>query len=210
MWPKQEVLPLNKDQIRVMFSPAMQQRWIAVGLLVAVVLFIILLIIAPVVSKGMELQEAKNNLVFKLQQYERILAKKDAVIASMANIKQQHENQGYFNSQETDALASAEMQEFIKKAIVDAGGQLSSTQALPVSNKDKFSRITVRVRMTGNSEVLRTVLYKIETSTPLIIIDQIDIRPMRGKRNMQTRQIDSTNELNVNFQAVSFMRKQAQ
>ncbi len=189
-------------------SPALSQRWLAVCLLIAVVLVIILVVIVPVVNKEMELHDAKNNLVFRLQQYERILAKKDAVIASMDTIKQQHEEQGYFNSQNTDALASAEMQEFIKKAIVDAGGQLSSTQALPVSNKGKFSRITVRVRMTGNSEVLRAVLYKIETSTPLIIIDQIDIRPMRGKRNRTTRQIESSNELNVNFQAVSFMRRQ--
>ncbi|MDD1618375.1 MAG: type II secretion system protein GspM [Methylococcaceae bacterium] len=189
-------------------TPALSPRWLAVGLLIAVVLVIILVVIVPVVNKEMELHDAKNNLVFRLQQYERILAKKDAVIASMDTIKQQHEEQGYFNSQNTDALASAEMQEFIKKAIVDAGGQLSSTQALPVSNKGKFSRITVRVRMTGNSEVLRAVLYKIETSTPLIIIDQIDIRPMRGKRNRTTRQIESSNELNVNFQAVSFMRKQ--
>jgi general secretion pathway protein M len=189
-------------------APALSQRWLAVGLLIAVVLVIILVVIVPVVNKAMELHDAKDNLVFRLQQYERTLAKKDAVIASMDTIKQRHEEQGYFNSQNTDALASAEMQEFIKKAIVDAGGQLSSTQALPVSNKGKFSRITVRVRMTGNSEVLRAVLYKIETATPLIIIDQIDIRPMRGKRNRTTRQIESSNELNVNFQAVSFMRKQ--
>jgi general secretion pathway protein M len=199
---------VSKNKKRDMQS--LQQRWLAVGLLIAVLLVIIFVIIVPVASKEMELYEAKNNLVFRLQQYEGILAKKDAVIASMAHIKQQHEKQGYFNSQKTDALASAEMQEFIKKAIVDAGGQLSSTQALPVSNKDKFSRITVRVRMTGNSEVLRAVLYKIETSNPLIIIDQIDIRPMRGTRNRITRQIESSNELNVNFQAVSFMRKQAQ
>lgn len=201
---------MSKDKKRDGLSPALLQRWIAVGLLAIVLLAVILAIIVPVVSKEMELRETKNNLVFRLQQYERILAKKDTVVASMDNIKQQQKQQGYFNSQETDALASAEMQEFIKKAIVDAGGQLSSTQALPVSNKDKFSRITVRVRMTGNSEVLRAVLYKIETSKPLIIIDQIDIRPTRGKRNRTTRQVDSTNELNVNFQAVSFMRKQAQ
>jgi general secretion pathway protein M len=200
----------SKEKIRDLLAPALQQRWIALALLIAAVLVIILVLILPVLSKGMELNETKNNLVFRLQQYERILAKKEAVIDSMAKIKQQHEEQGYFNSQTTDALASAEMQEFIKKAIVDAGGQLSSTQALPIDNKDKFSRITVRVRMTGNSEVLRAVLYKIETSTPFIIIDQIDIRPMRGKRNRTTRQIESSNELNVNFQAVSFMRKQAE
>jgi general secretion pathway protein M len=200
---------VNKEKKYDTRIPVLQQRWLALGLLIAVVLVIILVVIVPVVNKKMELNEAKNSLVFRLQQYERILAKKDAVIASMAKIKQQHDEQGYFNSQNTDALASAEMQEFIKKTIVEAGGQLSSTQALPVSNKGKFSRITVRVRMTGNSEVLRAVLYKIETSTPLIIIDQIDIRPMRGKRNRTSRQIESSNELNVNFQAVSFMRKPA-
>jgi len=183
------------------------QRWLAVGLLIIVLLVIGMLLVAPVVSKGLALNEAKNTLVFRLQQYERILAKKDSVIAGIDNIKGQHDEQGYFNSQETDALASAEMQNFIKKTIVDAGGQLSSTQAIPVSVKDGFSRITVRVRMTGNSEVLRAVLYKIETSTPLIIIDQIDIRPMRGKRNMTTHKIEPSNDLNVNFQAVSFMRK---
>ncbi|MDD5577915.1 MAG: type II secretion system protein GspM [Methylobacter sp.] len=185
-----------------------KDKWLAVGLLIVVLLIVGMVIIAPIVTKGFELHEAKNTLVFKLQQYERILAKKDAVTESINKIKEQHEEQGYFNSKGTSALASAEMQEFIKKAIVDAGGQLNSTQALPVSTKDEFSRITVRVRMTGNSEVLRSVLYKIETSTPLIIVDQIDIRPMRGRRNRKTRQIEPSNELNVNFQAVSFMRKQ--
>ena len=184
-----------------------KQRWLAVGLLISVVLIISLIVIVPLLSKGLELHKSKNDLMFRLQQYERILATKNTVNASMAKIKQQHDQQGYFNSQETDALASAEMQAFIKKTIVDAGGQLSSTQALPVNNKNKFSRITVSIRMKGNSEVLRAVLYKIETSTPLIIIDQIDIRPMHGAMNNSTRQIDSSNELNVNFQAVSFMRK---
>jgi general secretion pathway protein M len=159
------------------------QRWSAVGLLIAVILIIGLVVIVPVVNKGLELNEAKNNRVFTVQQYERILARKDAVIASMNAIKEQHQKLGLLNMQGTGALASAEVQEFIKKTIVEAGGQLSSTQALPVSTKNDFSRITVSVRMTGNSEVLRAVLYKIETSTPLIVINQIDIRPMRGVRS---------------------------
>ena len=190
-------------------NPKMQ-RWLALSLLIIVVLVISLIVIAPLLSKGLELHKSKNDLIFRLQQYERILATKNTVVASMAKIKEQHDLQSYFNSQETDALASAEMQAFIKKTIVDAGGQLSSTQALPVNNKNKFSKITVKVRMNGNSEVLRTVLYNIETSTPLIIIDQIDIRPLRGTMNNVTHQIDANNNLNVNFQVVSFMRKLAE
>lgn len=184
------------------------QRWLAVGLLMAVLLLMSLVIIVPVVNKGLALHEAKNNLVFTLQQYHRILARKDAVIANMNAIKAEHEQRGLLNKQATAALASAEVQEFIKKAIVEAGGQLSSTQTLPVSSKNEFNRITVSVRMAGNSEVLRAVLHKIETATPLIVVNQLDIRPTRGVRSRITRQIEPSNELNINFQAVSFMRKQ--
>ncbi len=186
------------------------QRWLAVGLLVFVVLLFVLALVVPIISKGLELNETKENLAFTLKKYERILAEKDSVVANIEAIKQQHQNQGYFNNQGTSALASAQMQEFIKQAIVQAGGQLSSTQVLPPNNKDSFNRITVSVRMTGNIEVLRAVLYKLETATPLIVIDQLDIRPMRSVRNRITRQIEPSNGLNINFQAIGFMRAQAQ
>jgi general secretion pathway protein M len=186
------------------------QRWLAVGLLAFVVLLFSLLFIVPIISKGLELNETKENLAFTLKKYEQILAGKEAIVGNIAAIKQQHQDQGYFNNQGTSALASAQMQEFIKQAIVQAGGQLSSTQVLPSASKDKFSRITVSVRMTGNSEILRAVLYRLETSTPLIVIDQLDIRPMRSIRNRQTRQIEPSNGLNVNFQAIGFMRAQPQ
>lgn len=186
------------------------QRWLAVGLLVFVILLFILIFVVPIAGKGLELNETKENLAFTLQKYERILAEKDSVVANIESIKQQHQEQGYFNNQGTSALASAQMQEFIKQAIVQAGGQLSSTQVLPPNTKDNFNRITVSVRMTGNIEVLRSVLYKLETATPLIVIDQMDIRPMRSVRNRITRQIEPSNGLNINFQAIGFMRSQTQ
>jgi general secretion pathway protein M len=185
------------------------QRWLAVGLLAFVVLLAALVLIVPIISKGLELHENKENLAFTLKKYEHILAGKNAIVGNIAAIKQQHEDQGYFNTQGTSALASAQMQEFIKQAIVQAGGQLSSTQVLPPTNEDKFSRITVSVRMTGNIEVLRAVLYKLETAAPLIVIEQLDIRPMRSVRNRITRQIEPSNGLNINFQAISFMRAQS-
>lgn len=186
------------------------QRWLAVGLLVFVILLFILAIIVPIVSKGMALHEEKENLAFTLQKYERILAGKGAIEANIESIKEQHKDQSLFNTQGTSALASAEMQEFIKQAIVEAGGQLSSTQVLPQASKDEFNRITVSVRMTGDIEVLRAVLYKLETAMPLVVIDQLDIRPMRSVRNRLTHQIEPSNGLNINFQAIGFMRKQAE
>ncbi len=191
-------------------NPQMQ-RWLAVALLALVVLLVGLVVIVPIISRGLELHETKENLAFNLKKYEKILAGKDAIVANIEAIKQQHQEQGYFNEQGTSSLASAQMQEFIKQTIVQAGGQLSSTQVLPSpDSKDKFSRITVSVRMTGNIEILRSVLYKLETAAPLIVIDQLDIRPMRNIRNRVTRKIEPSNGLNINFQAIGFMRAPAQ
>jgi general secretion pathway protein M len=186
------------------------QRWLAVGLLAVVVLLVSFIVVVPIINKGLELHETKQNLAFTLKKYEQILSGKGAIVGNIELIKRQHEAQGYFNTQGTSALASAQMQEYIKQAIVQAGGQLSSTQVLPTtaSSKDKFNRITVSVRMTGNIEVLRAVLYKLETATPLIVIEQLDIRPMRSVRNRITRQIEPSNGLNINFQAIGFMRAQ--
>lgn len=185
-------------------------RFLAVGLLLAVISFISFVIVMPLVNQGLALHEEKNALGFRFEQYERILSRKQSVIEDMENLKSQIADQNYLSTQNTTALASAELQEMIKQTIVEAGGQLSSTQGLPVVTKNNFQRIPINVRMTGNSEVLRAVLHRLETATPLVVVEQIDIRPMRGVRNKVTHQIDPSNELSVNFQAVSFMKKAAE
>lgn len=185
-------------------------RFLAIGLLLGVIGFISFVIVMPLVNQGLALHEEKNALSFRFGQYERILSRKQSVIEEMENLKSQIADQNYLSTQNTTALASAELQELIKQTIIEAGGQLSSTQGLPVVTKNNFQRIPVSVRMTGNSEVLRAVLHRLETATPLIVVEQIDIRPMRGVRNKVTHQIDPSNELSVNFQAISFMKKTAE
>lgn len=184
-------------------------RWLAVGLLLALISLIGFIIILPLVNQGLALYEEKNALGFRFEQYERILARKQSVIDEMESLKEKFADQNYLSTQNTSALASADLQEMIKQAIVEAGGQLSSTQGLPIVIKNNFQHIPINVRMTGNSEVLRAVLYKIEIATPLVVVEQIDIRPMRGVRNKVTHKIDPSNELSINFQAISFMKKPA-
>ena len=181
-------------------------RWLALGLLIFIVLLIVVIAIIPLISKGLEYHEQKNNLVFRLQRSKQIIAGKESVAKTIESIKEQYQQQNYFSTQGTVALASADLQKFIKLTISQAGGQLTSTQVLPSTKKNGFNRITVKVRMTGDADVLRSVLHEIESSSPVMIINQIDIRPVRGKRNRKTRKINFTNKLTINFQATGFMR----
>ena len=183
-----------------------QQRWLALGLLGAVILFFVLFLLVPLFVSGYEYNENKQDMAFRLKRYKNVIASKEKVFANAQKIKQQFDKQDYFSDRETEALASADLQKFIKSTISETGGQLTSTQVLPSKAEEDITRITVKVRMNGNIENLRTVLYEIEMSKPLMLVEQLDIRPVRGRRNRKTRKIEPSNKMNINFQVASFMR----
>ncbi len=192
-----------------MWNELNYQRWLAVGLLLILIILVIFVAIMPLISSGLAYHEEKKELAFRLNRYQQIAARKESVSKSIERIKQQYNAQGYFSNHGTIALASAELQKFIKSVVSQAGGELTSTQVLPNSTQGGFNRIMIKVRMSGDIEVLRNVLHEIESSVPIVIVDQIDVRSERGRRNRKTRQIEPSNRLNVNFQAVSFMRAES-
>ncbi|CAG1023408.1 hypothetical protein DOJK_02303 [Patescibacteria group bacterium] len=182
----------------------LQRRIVAITLLLLAILLFSLLVILPLINVGLKLNEQKHNLIFKLQRYEKTIAGKEAMIANIQGFQQENTIKNYFNNQETETLAAASMQELLKEIIVNAGGQLRSTQVVSDDHAGDSSviHIPVKVTMTVNSATLRTVLYKIENALPLMIVNQLEIRPVRDEKTL-------SNQLEVDLQVVSFMRKKA-
>lgn len=187
-------------------NDARKQRWLAVGLLLLVVSAVVFAVLLPLASAALSYRDEKNDLLFRLQRQQTIAGREAQVAQQLELIKQQFLEQGYFSSSSTEALASAELQNIVKTAVADAGGQLTSTQGLPGKSTDGFLRVAVKVRMTGSMEAMVGVLHSIETAVPLLIIDQLDINPVRGMRNRKTNKIEPSDQLNVGFQVVSFLR----
>ena len=191
-------------------NDARMQRWLAVGLLSLVLIVIVFAVFVPLIMTGLAYHEEKNDLMFRLQRQQTIAGRKDRVAEELDAVNQQFLQQNYFTNSSTEALASAELQNIVKRAVSDAGGQLTSTQGLPGKMTDSFFRIAVKVRMTATMEALVSVLHSIETAVPVLIVDQLDIHPVRGRRNPKTRKIEPSDQLNVSFQVVSFMRSETQ
>ncbi len=186
------------------------QRWLAVGLLLLVLLTVIFVVLVPLLSAGVQSHEEKSDLLFRLQRQQTIAAREASVSENLEVMKQQFQDQGYFSTSDTEALASAELQNMVKTAVTEAGGQLTSTQGLPGRLEDGFFRVAVKVRMSASMETLGSVLHSIEAAVPMLIVDQLDISPVRGVRNRSTNKIDPSSQLNVSFQVVSFMRGNTQ
>ncbi|QWF69914.1 general secretion pathway protein GspM [Methylomonas paludis] len=183
-----------------------KQRWLALGLLVVVIGLFVAVVLVPLITTGWAYHDEKNDLLFRLQRQQKIAARRDVVSQALDAAKQQFQDQAYFSNRDTEALASADLQNIVKTAVTDAGGQLTSTQGLPGKTDNNFTRVAVRVRLTANIETLRTILLTISNSVPVLIIDQIDITPLRGTRNRPNNKVEPSAQLNVSFQVVSFMR----
>ncbi len=183
-----------------------QQIGLASGLLGMVIAVFCVLVAVPVVQKSRLYSETIEELEFRLQRFKKIAAGKDLWLSRAEAIKRRQGETNHFITRETSALASADLQQLVKTIIASAGGELTSTQVVPQKNEENFVRITIKVRMTGNMDVLRHVLYDIETAKPLLILENINLRPIRGRRNRKTRKIEASDKLNINFDVVGYMR----
>ncbi|MCQ8118291.1 type II secretion system protein GspM [Methylomonas rosea] len=187
-------------------NDARYQRWLALSLLGFVLFTVIFLVLLPLFSSWLDYREQKNDLLFRLQRQQAIVARRDSVAQNLESLNQQYQQQGYLSDSDTEALASAELQNIVKTAVTEAGGQLTSTQGLPGKAEEDFVRIAVKVRMSGSIEALRAVLHSLDTNMPLLLVDQLDISPVRGARNRSTNKMDPSSQLNVSFEVISFMR----
>ncbi len=184
-----------------------QQRIWALGLLFATLLMILVLFLWPWYAQLTSYQREIKDLVFRIQRYARVIDSRDEVFEKVERSRAAINDLGYFNNQETPALASAELQTFVKNIIVAAGGVLDSTQVISQVEEAELIHIAVNVRLSGDIEMLRSVLYQIEQAKPLMLIEELDIRPIRGVRNRTTGELEDSGTVSVNMQVASYMRK---
>jgi general secretion pathway protein M len=151
----------------------------ALGLLLAAFALLYIAAVAPLAEIGAGYAERIDDLEFKLTKMRKVAAEKDFWIQRLEEIKQQGKTQGRFISRDTAALASADLQTRIKEVVNQAGGELISTQVIPERKEEQFVRIAVKVRMTGSTEVLRDVLHDFEAGSPILFVENLNIRPIR-------------------------------
>lgn len=183
-----------------------RQRIFALLLLLLCVALVVAAIVVPVANAIASYDEEIDELQFQLLRYKKIAAGKSKVEAQIKQLKELSGNENQFSNRETPALASADLQQLIKKAVLNVGGTLVSTQVVPETEDEHLVKISVVVRMTGNMQALRDVLYELETASPMLIVNNLTLRPGPGRRDRKTRKLMPSNELNVNFDVSGYMR----
>ncbi len=184
------------------------QRWIAIGLLFSIIIFIGTVIFIPWYNTLNETLSEIDDLMFRVKRYERIIASREEVLTKVEQGRKEINALGYFYSLKTASLAAAKLQKRIKEIIQSAEGEQTSSQVLVPKEQDNLVRIAVKIKILGDMEMLKSLLYELDREKPLMNIEVLTIVPQRGKRNRKTRQIEHSGKVTVTLEVSSYMRKE--
>ncbi|MCK5888475.1 MAG: type II secretion system protein M [Methylococcales bacterium] len=184
-----------------------KQKWLALGLLLAILIILGIAVLIPWYNALNDKFEQVDEQVYRIQRYQRVIAGRDNVLREVGKGRDELNALGYFYNQSTYSLAAADLQKRIKGIAERSGGDVSSTQVLPHKEEDELTLISVKVRMVGDMETLRSLLYEIQAEKPLMTIEDMSIIPQRGKRNKKTRKVEDTGKVTLSMKISGYMRK---
>jgi general secretion pathway protein M len=189
--------------MKIALSP-MVGRFLAGMLLLLVVLTVAVVVVVPIID-GLAGAELSN------EEYRLALARGRALDRELKSlngqsteIRQVQAAQSGFLDGANESLATAQLQNRIKTIVETDGGELRSTQVLPVRDEGKFRRIIVRGQMATNTAAMQRIFYDIESASPYLILDNIDIRARPSAHAQDNVPTDTM--LDVRFDLYGYVR----
>lgn len=180
----------------------LKSRFLALALLVVLVAGSYGVIVQPVRDKFERYRDSIVQYEELIGRYRNIGGSLPALQAQLAELRGVDASKDVYLQGTSDALVAAELQNHVKSVVKASGGELRSTQILPVREENGFRRVAVRVQMTVDTNALRETFYALEASKPYIFIDNTDVR--RKKIRKRRKQTEEKVTLNVRFDVYGY------
>ncbi len=185
-------------------------RLFAILVLIVVLAIPYHLVIQPIVQQHLDLSAQIEDQRELLSEFRRSGANLDLLRAYLDEADGQPFLNAAYLSGETEALAAAQLQNFVKQAVEQAGGILNSTQILPAESNGRLRKVTARINMTGTMDAVFQTLYRLEAAKPMLFLDNVDMGSRSNRRRArQRRRTDAKvmeSDLNVAFDISGYMR----
>lgn len=181
-------------------------RGVAVGLLLTIIVAIYLLLIVPLQTHYADNRQELDHIARQLAGYERIANSRNEIETIFEATHPQDDVLGYYLKGSTRALASAELQAYARSIIEASRGSLVSTQPIAKGERESERMVRVNVRMSGSTDTLLHVLYRISNGVPVLLTDEVLIR--RNKSTLtRTDSGDNNDSLDVQFTLTGFVKE---
>jgi len=187
-------------------QPARRDRWLALGLLLAVLAVIYLLLVHPLWTQPMRavdaqiatLQERQQRITLQLQQAPQVaqrLQQAQQVLASEPG----------FMTETSVELATSQLVQRLEEAARQASPDnrscaISDRSPMPAdTSSGRFVRVAVQVRLRCGMTEWMNVLQALETGAPQLSVDRLDILAGAGGG-------EANNGLDVSFELSGYLR----
>ncbi len=149
---------------------------VAVGALALILLACLLAVIASLHARSAALQELgeKSELLSRLE------ARSRAGARAQAPARIGEAPASAFLAAPTAGLAAAQLQSYLAKLLNDQNGVLVSSGVQPTTRDDTSDAIRVQATVNTTLRALQSLLYRLESGTPYVFVDQLSVQQPAG------------------------------
>jgi general secretion pathway protein M len=177
----------------------------SLAILVAVLIILLGSLLVPWWEKMAFYDDRIEQMATRIGKYESMLARKPLLEAELQGLQRLQNRTNYHLSAGTPALAAADLQQRVKRAVEGNGGRLVSTQNLTDPKDEKLVEVVIRVRMNGDVGSVARVLYELESGKPLLLVDNLTIRSSKRYRGRgRNRKVEFHQD--THFDLIGFLK----
>jgi hypothetical protein len=179
-------------------------RGAALTILLGVVALVYLGTAVPLLATYGSMRDSIAQLQDQLQRYQARARDLDARKAELAALQKRPSSDDGFLQGKNETLVAAQIQNRVK-ALADAThSELKSTQVLPAEDEGKRRRIGVRGQISTTVAGAQRVIYGLESASPILFIDNLDVRSVPSSTRFHQREIGS-DVIDMQFDVYGYM-----
>ncbi len=182
----------------------------ALGLLGIFLLAAHQFLVQPLLSTYRSNQDAIELSWDRLHRYQALVAEKPQLVARLEALASEDTIATAFLEGTSDALVAVELQDIAADGIERAGGEIRSTQSLPIHDLDhgpalrKVSKVSASLHFSTDIDGLAEALLELETGEPLLFVDSLQISTRSAHQPQQ--EPDSAPQLDVRMELHGYRR----
>jgi general secretion pathway protein M len=186
-----------------------RDRWLALGLLLAVALVAYLLTIHPWWTTSMHaLGERIDTLRERDARARATLAEAPEIRKRLAAVRAQSARIPGFMSEATPELATSALIQRLETAVLQASPKnrscaIQNRSPLTETKQDRFPRAVVQVRLRCGTPELAMVLHSLESGSPRLFVDNLNV--LSNRFVFTAEQASNSGGLDVNFDLYGYL-----
>ena len=181
----------------------------AIMLLVIALLLVYLLVFHWFILRHGEYAEEIGDLRTQLNRFQTVASQREALQTRLALIRSSQKDADLFledpEFDEAAAAMSGRIGEMVRNQ-ADEACQIVSRQPVRPRVQERFQKVTVNVRMRCDANDFLQVLYQMETGTPLMLVDDLNIIRPRTRRRTRNAQPEAQGALDIRFNVSGYLK----